>query len=81
MDVNGVSSYPTTPATSSTSTAAAKESTAKSNGFTDVAATYEHTSTSSTKKYTQNIDLVNQLKADAEARIATLEAALEALKK
>lgn len=77
MDVNGVSSYPTTPATSSTSTAAAKESTAKSNGFTDVAATYEHTSTSSTKKYTQNIDLVNQLKADAEARTSQLRSLVE----
>lgn len=77
MDVNGVSSYSTTPATSSTSTAAAKESTVKNNGFTDVAATYEHTSATSTKKYTQNIDLVNQLKADAEARTSQLRSLVE----
>lgn len=77
MDVNGVSSYSTTPATSSTSTAAAKESTVKSNGFTDVAATYEHTNTTSAKKYTQNIDLVNQLKADAEARTSQLRSLVE----
>ncbi len=77
MDVNGISSYSTSAATSSTSTAAAKESTEKTSEFNDVAATYEHTNKTSAKKYTQNIDLVNQLKADAEARTSQLRSLVE----
>ena len=79
MDVNGVSSYSRSAATSTntSSAAAAKEATEKKSGYDDVAATYEHTSASSTKKYTPNIDLVNQLKADAEARTQQLRSLVE----
>lgn len=77
MDVNGISSYSTSSTVNSTSTTSAKESTEKTGGFNDVAATYEHTSKTSTKKYTPNIDLVNQLKADAEARTSQLRSLVE----
>ena len=79
MDVNGVSSYSRSAATSTntSSATAAKEATEKKSGYDDVAATYEHTSASSTKKYTPNIDLVNQLKADAEARTQQLRSLVE----
>lgn len=80
MDVNGVSSYSSSAATSTntSSSAAAKETAEKkTSGYGDVAATYEHTSASSTKKYTPNIDLVNQLKADAEARTSQLRSLVE----
>lgn len=77
MDVNGISSYSTNSTVNSTSTTSAKESTEKTSGFNDVAATYEHTSKTSTKEYTPNIDLVNQLKADAEARTSQLRSLVE----
>lgn len=79
MDVNGVSSYSsTTPASATTSAAAAKETAEKkTDGYSDVAATYEHTSASSTKKYTPNVDLINKLKADAEARTSQLRSLVE----
>ena len=80
MDVNGVSSYSrSAAANTNTGTAAAKEATEKkTSGYDDVGATYEHSSnTSSTKKYTPNIDLVNQLKADAEARTSQLRSLVE----
>lgn len=79
MDVNGVSSYSRSAAasTNTSSAAAAKETTEKSSGYSDVAATYEHTSTSSSKTYKPNLDLVNQLKADAEARTQQLRSLVE----
>ncbi len=79
MDVNGVSSYSTSTAVNNTttSTAAAKETTEKK-GTDDVAATYEHTkNTSSAKSYKPNVDLINQLKADAEARTSQLRSLVE----
>lgn len=78
MDVNGVSSYSRSVAASTnTSSAAAKETAEKTSGYSDVAATYEHTSTSSSKTYKPNLDLVNQLKADAEARTSQLRSLVE----
>lgn len=80
MDVNGVSSYSTSTAVNNTttSTAAAKETTEKKDVANDVAATYEHTSnTSSAKTYKPNVDLINQLKADAEARTSQLRSLVE----
>ena len=78
MDVNGVSSYSRSVAASTnTSSAAAKETAEKTSGYSDVAATYEHTSTSSSKIYKPNLDLVNQLKADAEARTSQLRSLVE----
>lgn len=77
MDVNGVSGYKTqNTASSRPASTPAKESVEKNNGFSDVAATYDRAA-SSTKKYTQNIDLVNQLKADAEARTSQLRSLVE----
>ena len=79
MDVNGVSSYSRSAAasTNTSSAAAAKETTEKASGYSDVAATYEHTSKSSSKTYKPNLDLVNQLKADAEARTQQLRSLVE----
>lgn len=80
MDVNGVSSnYSTSTAVNSTtaSTAAAKK-TAEKKAADDTAATYEHSSSaSSTKSYKPNMNLVNQLKADAEARTSQLRSLVE----
>ena len=80
MDVNGISSYSTSTAVNNTttSTAAAKETTEKKDVANDVAATYEHTTnTSSAKSYKPNVDLINQLKADAEARTSQLRSLVE----
>lgn len=80
MDVNGVSSYSTSTAVNNTttSTAAAKEAAEKKSTTNDVAATYEHTkNTSSAKSYKPNVDLINQLKADAEARTSQLRSLVE----
>lgn len=80
MDVNGVSSYSTSTAVNNTtaSTAAAKETTEKKGAADDAAATYEHSkNTSSTKSYKTNMNLINQLKADAEARTSQLRSLVE----
>lgn len=79
MDVNGVSGYSTSTAvnTTTTSTAAAKEATEKK-AADDAAATYEHSkNTSSAKSYKPNMNLINQLKADAEARTSQLRSLVE----
>lgn len=79
MDVNGVSGYSTSTAVNNTtaSTAAAKE-TAEKKATDDTAATYEHSkNTSSTKSYKPNMNLINQLKADAEARTSQLRSLVE----
>ncbi len=80
MDVNGVTTgYSANAATNSNySSAAAVKDTAeeKKDGFNNVAATYEHTNASS-KTYTQNTNLINQLKADAEARTSQLRSLVE----
>lgn len=77
MDVNGVTTGYSTSTNYTNNSSAAKEATeTKKDGFNDVAATYEHT-TGATKKYTQNTDLINQLKADAEARTSQLRSLVE----
>lgn len=83
MNVNGI----TTTTNAYTSTAATKTETAAKTSTTtaanDTGVVYEPsnaTPTDSTKKtYTQNIDLVNKLKADAEARTAQLRSLVEKL--
>ena len=82
MNVNGVTS---TQAAYSSYTTAAKESTAaettKSTDTTnDTGVVYEHsteTTASAKKTYTPNTNLVNQLKADAEARTSQLKSLVE----
>ena len=83
MNVNGI----TTTTNAYTSTAATKTETAAKTSATttanDTGVVYEPsnaTATDNTKKtYTQNIDLVNKLKADAEARTAQLRSLVEKL--
>ena len=83
MNVNGI----TTTTNAYTSTAAAKTETAAKTSATtttnDTGVVYEPSNTTATnntkKTYTQNIDLVNKLKADAEARTAQLRSLVEKL--
>ena len=83
MNVNGI----TTTTNAYTSTAAAKTETAAKTSATtttnDTGVMYEPSNTTATnntkKTYTQNIDLVNKLKADAEARTAQLRSLVEKL--
>ncbi|MDE5893103.1 MAG: hypothetical protein K2H45_09295, partial [Acetatifactor sp.] len=81
MNVNGVTS---TQAAYSSYTTAAKESTAaetakSTNTANDTGVVYEHSTetTSAKKTYTPNTNLVNQLKADAEARTSQLKSLVE----
>ncbi len=79
MDVNGVTtgySANVTNSNYSSSAAVKDDAEEKKDGFSDVAATYEHTSASN-KTYTQNTDLIKQLKADAEARTSQLRSLVE----
>lgn len=80
MDVNGVtSSYATnsTPATTSTKSTAAV---ATDNASKDTAVVYESSAKKSTgKTYTPNTAVVNQMKADAEARTSQLRSLVEEL--
>ena len=83
MNVNGI----TTTTNAYTSTAATKTETAAKTSATtttnDTGVVYEPSNTTATnntkKTYTQNIDLVNKLKADAEARTAQLRSLVEKL--
>ena len=82
MNVNGVTS---TQAAYSSYTSTAKETTAaetttSTNTTNDTGVVYEHsaeTTDSAKKIYTPNTNLVNQLKADAEARTAQLRSLVE----
>ena len=83
MNVNGI----TTTTNAYTSTATTKTETAVKTSATtttnDTGVVYEPSNTTATnntkKTYTQNIDLVNKLKADAEARTAQLRSLVEKL--
>ena len=86
MSVNGVTSTQAAAAYSYNSTSAAKEKTSAEEAKTtttaeDTGVIYEHSTaakTSSTKKtYTQDTNLVNRLKADAENRASQLRSLVE----
>ena len=80
MNVNGVTSpqaaYSRYSTTAKESTAA--ETTKSTDTTNDTGVVYEHsTETSEKKTYTPNTSLVNQLKADAEARTSQLKSLVE----
>lgn len=85
MSVNGVTSNQTTAAYSYTSSTAAKEKTASeektSSTAQDTGVVYEHSAQSANAKKTYKPDqkLINQLKADADARTSQLRSLVEQL--
>lgn len=67
--------------TSDSTSAASTSTTSSATADSDVAAVYEPSSegVAASKTYTQNTDLVNQLKADAEARTSNLQSLVQKL--
>ncbi len=83
MNVNGVTSTTNAYSTTSKATEAKTSSVSEKTTTNETGVVYEPSNktatTATTKKYTQNIDLVNKLKADAEAKTAQLRSLVEKL--